>query len=132
MQRKDGHAMLAEGFSAWRRTATPTDGGARRTKWRRSGCDTAFCTSGQGAKVSFAAQAAHVYATHCSVNVSIEAFSRLWLRTTSSCGRCGPDRRVLATFLATVPDGDALNPTCALNLLDQLLALGIVHKDEVA
>ena len=37
---------------------------------------------------------------------------------------------VLATFLATVPDGDALNPTCALDLLDQLLALGIVQLPE--
>ncbi|KOO23986.1 tpr repeat-containing protein [Chrysochromulina tobinii] len=65
-QRKDGHAMLAEGFIAWRRTATPTDGGApdeMATFWLRHGILHLCRADGQGAKVSFAAQAAHVYAT---------------------------------------------------------------------
>ncbi len=66
MQRKDGHAMLAEGFIAWRRTATPTDGGApdeMATYWLRHGILHLCRADDQGAKVSFAAQAAHVYAT---------------------------------------------------------------------
>jgi len=66
VQRKDGHAMLAEGFIAWRRTATPTDGGApdeMATYWLRHGIWHLCRADGQGAKVSFAALADHVYAT---------------------------------------------------------------------
>ena len=58
--------MLAEGFIAWRRTATPTDGGApdeMATFWLRHGILHLCRADGQGAKVSFSAQAAHVYAT---------------------------------------------------------------------
>ena len=41
-QCKDGHAMLAEGFIAWRRYATPPEG--RAPDDEANGCDTAFCT----------------------------------------------------------------------------------------
>ena len=90
VQRKDGHAKLAEGFIAWR-TSTPPEGGARLTMWRRTGCDMAFCTS-----VAPMARARKVPSlpklptcmqptSHYSVSVSIKAFSRAWLMTTSSC-----------------------------------------------
>jgi hypothetical protein len=70
------------------------------TQWRcagrngeRNGCDTAFCTS-----VAPMARARKFPSlpkpptcmrptSHFSVNASIEAFSRVWLRTTSSCER---------------------------------------------
>ena len=67
VQRKDGHAMLAEGFIAWRRTATPPDGGApddvATYYWLRHGILHLCRADGQGAKAAFAAQAAPVYAT---------------------------------------------------------------------
>ena len=67
VQRKDGHAMLAEGFIAWRRTATPPEGRAPDDEatyyWLRHGILHLCRADGQGAKAAFAAQAAHVYAT---------------------------------------------------------------------
>ena len=67
VQRKDGHAMLAEGFIAWRRTATPPEGCApddvATHYWLRHGILHLCRGDGQGAKAAFAAQAAHVYAT---------------------------------------------------------------------
>ena len=67
MQRKDGHAMLAEGFIAWR-TVTPTEGRepddvAATYYWLRHGILHLCRADGQGAKGAFAAQAAQVYAT---------------------------------------------------------------------
>ena len=65
VQRKDGHAKLAEGFIAWR-TSTPPEGGAPddlATYWLRHGILHLCRADGQGAKGSFAAQAADVYAT---------------------------------------------------------------------
>jgi hypothetical protein len=91
VQRKDGHAMLAEGFIAWR-TVTPTEGRepddvAATYYWLRHGILHLCRADGQGAKGAFAAQAAQVYATDLAllVNESTVAFFRAWLRTTSSC-----------------------------------------------
>jgi len=67
VQHKDGHAMLAEGFIAWRRTATPPEGRAPDDEatyyWLRHGILHLCRADGQGAKAAFAAQAANVYAT---------------------------------------------------------------------
>jgi hypothetical protein len=67
VRRKDGHAMLAEGFIAWRRTATPPEGRAPDDEatyyWLRHGILHLCRADGQGAKAAFAAQAAPVYAT---------------------------------------------------------------------
>ena len=91
VQRKDGHEKLAEGFIAWRRSSTPPEGGARLTMWRRTGCDMAFCTSvapmDRARKVPSLPKLPTCMrpTSHYSVSVSIKAFSRAWLRTTSSC-----------------------------------------------
>jgi len=63
VQRKDGHAMLAEGFIAWR-TPTPPEGRAQDDVatyyWLRHGILHLCRADGQGAKAAFAAR---VYAT---------------------------------------------------------------------
>ena len=61
--------MLAEGFIAWRRTATPPEGRAPDDAvatyyyWLRHGILHLCRADGQSVNAAFAAKAAHVYAT---------------------------------------------------------------------